>query len=129
VYQTSGDYLSTPRKKYPWGSKVASCDCPHSKLIKSTWISLDEEVQTMHGNKFLHSQRILAGTVTTELSEVYLEQAFQLQAEEQCQLHFANRTRDPDDEPRSGWPGKTDFAGPITQLLSDKPFIECFRAV
>jgi hypothetical protein len=48
------------------------------------------------------------------------EQAFQLPAVQKWHSRFADRTREIENEARSGRTKKTDLAGPIAELLCEK---------
>jgi hypothetical protein len=74
---------------------------------------------------FLESQRFRSHETRNQLSNAYHEQTFPLPAVEKWSLPFADRTRDLEDESRSEWPKRADLAGPIAQLLREKPFISC----
>lgn len=65
----------------------------------------------MRTDAFLCSQKNSAQQIQTELVNAYREQVFPLPAVDKWHLCFADRTRELEDDARSGHPKETDFMG------------------
>jgi hypothetical protein len=87
--------------------------------------SPDDQTPTMLGMGFCPVTGLRPQQIQTELSDLFHEHTFQMQAVEKWRLRVADRTRDLEDEPRSGRSKKTNSGGSVPELFCERSFTLC----